>query len=636
MVKIEARLNANEEYLERAKTKNLKPKEKQRAYARCGAPYFKDAHGDPAPLNQDYKYRKNVLKEFFPYDLPQNPARWKMREKVSLVNGIKNQMIDHIKVEQSKKLCQDRKTRQRIVKLKFISNNDELSKSTVLEVYQEIQENYPTFKISWSNISFDILSSAHSITECMGIWYSYLRPDLNRSRFTEQENTDMMIAIAENNHQNWDEVARHCDRRSSMQCFIHYHKSITRFFDRVEPFTQEEDDILTKAIEKYTFCGATNWNKIAEAMKNRTKLQCYNRFIFFTRHQPVKRGNFSREEDMIILDYVEKNGKQFNEILKLLPERTVTQIRNHYNIALATEGETHGWTPEEDAALIAFVDTYGTNNWKDIAATLKTHNRLSCRTRYITIQKYLSKNPNASLESVPKKHKKVNAFIKAKENIPTNVPRGAVVNTQVLERFKESNCKLYHLFKTCFNYDLGRRIPLNDQNVMINVLNMLLKIDWSGFTIQKRMWYTEEQKVVLKQAENYKLDVKLVREISVVVPYHFLMPPNWNTVVGLRAIAIKNHLKDQEPETKVIDTKCTDLNYNKSLNEFNKLFFSLFYWSAMVSKIDSDELKELYNEKNPQNFTAVDFINNLRSNDKSSVKKMRLNPPQKCKLTPKS
>lgn len=639
MVKIEARLSANEEYLERAKAKSLKPKEKQRSFARCGAPYFKDAHGDPAPLNQDYKYRKNVLKEFFPYDLPQNPARWKMREKVSLVNGIKNQMIDHIKVEQSKKLCQDRNTRQRIVKLKFISNNDELSKSTVLEVYQEIQENYPTFKISWSNISFDILNSSHSITECMGIWYSYLRPDLNRSRFTDQENTDMMIAISKNNHQNWDEVARHCDRRSSMQCFIHYHKAITRLFEYAEPFSQEEDDILMKAIEKNTFCGASNWNKIAEAMRNRTKLQCYNRYICFSREQPLKRGNFSREEDMIILDYVEKNGKKFNEILKLLPERTVTQIRNHYNLALASEGESHCWTPEEDAALIEFVNTYGTNNWKDIANTLKTHNRLSCRTRYGTIQKYLSKNPNASLESVPKKHKKVNAFIKAKDIIPTIVPRSAGVNTQVLEKFKKSNSKLYHLFKTCFNYDLGRRIPsLNDQNVMINVLNMLLKIDWSGFVSQKQIFYTEVQKLVLKQAENYKLDGKLVQEISAVIPFQFLMPPNWNTVVGIRAIAIKNHLKDQEPETRVIDTKCTDLNYNKSLNEFNKLFFSLFYWSAMVSKIDSDELKGLYNKKNPQNYTAVDFINNLRSNDKTSVKKMRLTSPQKFKgkLTPKS
>ena len=451
----------------------------------------------------------------------------------------------------------------------------------------------------------------------MGIWYSYLRPDLNRSQFTEKENTDMMIAIVENGHQNWDEVARHCDRRSSMQCFIHYHKSITRYFDRMEPWTQEEDDVLLKSINKNTFCGASNWNKISEAVKNRTKLQCYNRYIFICRDEPVKRGTFSREEDMIILDYIEKHGKHFNEILKLIPDRTTTQIRNHYNVALRHEGATHCWTSEEDAALIAFVDTYGTNNWKDISLTLKTHNRLSCRTRYVTIQKYLSKNPNASLESVPKKHKKITAFQRAKENIPTNSSRTAAANSQVLDRFKETNQRLYHLFKTCFNYDLGRRTILNekkDQSVVINVLNMLLKVDWSGFNIKKQIFYTEAQKTILKHAQTYCLNAQLVKEISMVVPLHFLMPPNWNSVVGLRAIAIKNHLKDQERDAIVIDTKCTDVNYNKSLNEFHKLFFSLFYWSAMVSKIDSDELKELYNERNPENYTAVDFINKLRNN----------------------
>lgn len=626
VIKIDTQFKTNEEYLERAKTKNV-TKEKQRAFARCGAPYFKDAHGDPAPLNQDYKYRKNVLKEFFPYDLPQNPARWKIKEKVNLVNGIKDQMIDHIKVEQSKKLCQERKTRQRIVKLKFISNNDELSKSTVLEIYQEIQENYPSFKISWNNISFDILNSSHSITECMGIWYSYLRPDLNRSRFTEQENTQMMIAIAENDHQNWDEIARHCDRRSSMQCFIHYHKSITRYFDRIETWTQEEDGNLQKAIEKNTFCGASNWNKIGEAMKDRTKLQCYNRYIFFCRDQPVKRGTFSKEEDMTILDYVEKHGKNFNEILKLLPDRTVTQIRNHYNLALGYEGETHSWTPEEDAALVNFVDTYGTNNWKDIAVTLKTHNRVSCRTRYITIQKFLAKNPNAPLENVPKKRKKITAFHKAKDTINTTtcIDRTTAANKHVLDRFKNQHPTLYHLLKTCFNYDLGRKTIQNDQGGIINVLNLLLKVDWSGFEKKKQIFYTKEQILILNRAEKYCLDAKIVKEISTIVPLQFFMPPNWNTVVGLRAISIKNHLKHEETNLAVIDTKCTDINYSKSLNEFHKFFYSLFYWSAMVSKIDSDELKELYNEKNPQNYTAVDFINNLRK--EANI----LPPPKKFK-----
>ncbi|CAO1415568.1 unnamed protein product [Diamesa serratosioi] len=638
MIVIEDQFKANEDYLERAKNKNVS-KEQHKGNARIGAPYFKDAHGDPAPLNQDYKYRKHVLKEFFPFDLPQNPARWKMREKVNLVNGIKNQMIDHIKVEQSKKLCQQRQTRQKIVKLKFISNNDELSKTSVLELYQEIQANYPSFKISWSNISFDILNSSHSITECMGIWYSYLRPDLNRSQFTEKENTDMMIAIVENNYQNWDNIASLCDRRSSMQCFIHYHKSITRFFERAEIWTPEEDDLLLKAIHKYTFCGAINWNKVGETVKNRTKMQCYNRYSLHCRDEPVKKGVFSREEDLIILNYIQKFGKRFDEMFKLLPDRSVTQIRNHYNNALKNEEETHPWTSAEDHELIEFVDTYGTNNWKDISLKLKTHNRISCRTRYITIQKYLDKHPNASIENVPKKHKKLTTIHKVKGQILVTNPlvRGEILNSDGFDKFKQYYPKLYHILKTCFNYDLGRKTIGVEQSVIINVLIMLLKVEWSGFQKKRHSFYTEQEKLRLNLAQEYCLDSELLKQISIIVPTHFLLPPNWNSVVGLRAIAIKNHLKDEEEDVIVnLKTNCNDTNYNKSLNEFHKLFFSLFYWSAIVSKIDSDELKEIYYKKNPQNYTAVDFISSLRSKDGGIQRNSLMIPKSKNKVIPKS
>lgn len=170
--KIDRQYAINNSFLERAKSNENKSSASfKTSYVKCGAPFFKNAMGDSAPFNDDYKVRKNNQKEFFPFDLPRTSSRWKTKEKVALINGVKAQMISHIKSQQSRKLCQDsRRTRGKAQKLKFISHNLDLEQSAMLEIYVSIVKDHPDFTINWNIISFKDLHSNHSVSECMGMW----------------------------------------------------------------------------------------------------------------------------------------------------------------------------------------------------------------------------------------------------------------------------------------------------------------------------------------------------------------------------------------------------------------------------------------------------------------------------------
>lgn len=168
--KIDTQYRLNNIFLEQAKSGEGKDSSQfKTGYTKCGAPFFKDATGRPAPFNVDYKHRKNVLKQFFPFDMPVTSTRWKTSEKVALIGGVKRQMIDHIKSKQSQKLCKDtRQTRGKLQKLKFIASNKDMSESPMNDIFYSIQSDHPDFAINWNIVSFNDLHSNHSVSECMG------------------------------------------------------------------------------------------------------------------------------------------------------------------------------------------------------------------------------------------------------------------------------------------------------------------------------------------------------------------------------------------------------------------------------------------------------------------------------------
>lgn len=610
--KIDGQYKANNIFLENAKSSDSKDATNfKSSYIKCGAPFFKDAHSSPAPYNDDYKYRKNILKEFFPFDLPTTGSRWKTKEKVALINGVKNQMINHIKTKQSRRLCEDsRKTRGKIQKLKFISRSKDLEDSPILDIYESIQRDYPDFAVNWNLISFDDLQSTHSVTECMGMWFSYLRPDLNREPFTEEENVAIANAMVENKYSDWNELAALLNHRSSLQAFVHFQATFARLCPSNVRWTEKEDERLLEAIEKFSLNNVINWGKVGHVLPTRNKTQCYNRYMIIMKSQGKKKGVFSRHEDRLILDFVAKMGdKAFNQMPKnLLDGRTTIQIKNHYNAALKHQGNVYPWTREEDKKLVEFVEKEGTSKWTQIAAILGTHNRLACRTRFLTITKYLAKNPNGKLEDVPCKTKTVTAVQKAEaksddEEGEGKLSRSKTFGEKTFDAFKRQNANMYQLLRTTFNFDLGARDVIADAQKLSILMHMFKVVDHKKILERRSFMFTTNQMFKLRESIAVQLDRKLMREIKFATTHtQFLMPPNYNTAAGLRAVTIKLHEDEDKFDNDNEDLNVTNpsVKYADALENFQKLYFSLFYWSAMLSKVDKNYLHESHYLKYPR------------------------------------
>lgn len=120
-------------------------------------------------------------------------------------------------------------------------------------------------------------------------------------------------------------------------------------------WSEEEDQILRKFVKAH----GKQWNLIASKLPQRTPTQIAARWEKCLNPDLIK-GPFTAEEDVLILQFVEKNGPHsWPNISKMIPNRSPKQCRERWFNHLNPDVLKSAWTYEEDSLIFEQYNIHG-------------------------------------------------------------------------------------------------------------------------------------------------------------------------------------------------------------------------------------------------------------------------------------
>lgn len=290
----------------------------------------------------------------------------------------------------------------------------------------------------------------------------------------------------------------------------------------------------------------------------------------FSLKPDIKKEKFTVEEDCIITAAVKQYGTNFNKFsANLLPGRTLVQIRHRYSNVLKHVNNFKEWTVEDDIKLIELTKELGTSDWVNISKQLIHHTRLSCRSRWMTITKFLEKNPHCEVKDVPRRARKLSTQVKEDNwmeeivNYKKKKHADEVNGSKAGQPNTTAGLDFYEFFKFSYNFELKQLCNADDPaSDKCRAISHMLK----------NTIYAKDHKLLYGETD-CRIDMASMTSCEDTKEY--TIPPNWNTALILRGLSVMYPNTKKRPELVFNETPALQL--------FKKRFFLLLYSSAVAS-----------------------------------------------------
>jgi len=151
-------------------------------------------------------------------------------------------------------------------------------------------------------------------------------------------------------------------------------------------WTEEEDNLLRRAIEKY----GEDWTEVVREVPGRNKLQCVQRWKK-TLRPGLTKGPWKPEEDALLLKVMsEEMEGDWQAIARRVPGRNAKQCKERWTLNLNPEINHGPWTPEEDESLVELHAEIG-GKWSILAKRLPGRTEHAIKTRFLSLQRQAAK-----------------------------------------------------------------------------------------------------------------------------------------------------------------------------------------------------------------------------------------------------
>ncbi|CEG45991.1 -diketo-5-methylthio-1-phosphopentane phosphatase [Plasmopara halstedii] len=140
-------------------------------------------------------------------------------------------------------------------------------------------------------------------------------------RWTPEEDDKLRDAVGRHGERNWKSIAEEVPGRNHTQCLQRWTKVLAPGLVKGH-WRPEEDDLLKELVAE----GRKNWGQVATRIPGRTSKQCRERW--YNHLDPsIIRGEYTPDEDRMILDAQSRLGNRWSAIAAMLPGRTEDAVK---------------------------------------------------------------------------------------------------------------------------------------------------------------------------------------------------------------------------------------------------------------------------------------------------------------------